>query len=140
MADTKVTFTVRIDARGLEKSVQPILTKRLGSITRRIANQARQDVPVKTGNLGRSIVEEPIKFTRPLVAESGVVAGGDKAPYAAAVHEGIAHSYVIVPRRANALRFKIGNRVVFARRVTHPPMKARPFLRNAAERIIQAER
>lgn len=133
----RITVKVDIDQGALAAAVGPILRRRMASLTRRIANQARQDVPVRTGNLGRSIKEEPVTMAGPFRVESGVVATAD---YAAAVHNGISHSYVIVPRRAKALRFEVGGRVVFARRVVHPPMKARPFLLNAARRIAAEER
>ena len=137
MADgIRTTFTLRIDARQLETQVQPFLRSRLASLTRRIANQARQDVPVLTGNLGRSIREDEIVAAGPLKLEGGVTAHAD---YAAAVHEG-SRPHVIVPRRASVLRFEVGGRTVFARRVQHPGTKPRPFLRNAAERIIAQEK
>lgn len=74
-----------LDAAGLSRQVQPLLIQRMRSLTRRIANQARQDVPVKTGNLGRSIREDPIKTVGPFRVEGGVTA---TAPYAVFVHNG----------------------------------------------------
>lgn len=126
----------QIAESALAAKVQPILAARLASVTRRIANQARADVPVKTGNLGRSIREDEIRFIGPFVAESGVTA---HAPYSAAVHQGT-RPHVIRPRRAEALRFEIGGRVVFSKLVHHPGVRGRPFLRNAAERILAAEK
>lgn len=41
--------------------------------------------------------------------------------------------YKIRPRRAKALRFKVGGRIVFARSVTHPGIKPRKFGRNATQ-------
>ena len=134
--DFKVTLRINVDQARLESTAGPIIRRRLASITRRIANQARVDVPVLTGNLGRSIREDDIKMAGPLKAEGGVTAHAD---YAAAVHEG-SRPHIIRPRRAQALRFEVGGRTVYARMVRHPGTKARPFLRNAAERIISAER
>ena len=130
------SFEFDLDETALASAVRPILVQRVASLTRRIATQGRLNVPVKTGNLGRSIREDEIKFTGPLVVEGGVTAHAD---YAAAVHEG-SRPHIIRPRRAKALRFEVGGRTVFARMVRHPGTKARPFLRNAAERIIAAER
>lgn len=134
--DFKVTVRIDVDPSRLASTAGPIIRRRLASITRRIANQARVDVPVLTGNLGRSIREDEIKAVAPLVVEGGVTAHAD---YAAAVHEG-SRPHIIRPRRAQALRFEVGGRTVYARMVRHPGTKARPFLRNAAERIISAER
>lgn len=132
----RTRVTIRVDESVLQSQLMPHLQQRTASLTRRIANQARQDVPVLTGNLGRSIREDPITVTG-MKVESGVTAHAD---YAAAVHEGRKGGKIIVPVRAKALRFNIGGRVVYARRVVMGAVKARPFLRNAAERIIAAER
>lgn len=121
-----------LDGPELERQLRDVLQARMESLQRRVANQARQDVPVKTGHLGRSVREGAIRFVGPLTVEGSVEA---TASYAAAVHEG-ARPHVIRPRTAKALRFEVGGRTVFAKMVRHPGMKARPFLRNAALRII----
>lgn len=109
--------------------------RRMASLQRRIANQARQDVPVRTGNLGRTVGEGQIRVTGPRSVSGSVHA---KADYALYVHEGT-RPHIIRPRRAQALRFQIGGRTVFAKMVRHPGTKARPFLRNAAVRIAAQE-
>jgi hypothetical protein len=52
---------------------------------------------------------------------------GYTAPYARWLHEGT-RPYTIVPKTARALRFQVGKRVVFAKRVRHPGLRGRPFL------------
>ena len=47
--------------------------------------------------------------------------------YARPQHEGTG-PFVIVPRRRKALRFTVGGDVVFAKRVNHPGIRAKPFL------------
>lgn len=42
--------------------------------------------------------------------------------------------HVIRPRNAKALRFTIGNKVVFAKKVNHPGTKATHFFTNAVQR------
>lgn len=91
---------------------------------------------MRTGNLGRTIGEGAITFTGPRTVHGSVHANADYAVY---VHEGT-RAHVIRPVKAQALRFQIGGRTVFAKLVRHPGMKARPFLRNAAERIAARER
>lgn len=120
-----------LDGADLERQTRELLQARMESLQRRVANQARQDVPVKTGHLGRSIREGSVRFVGPLVVAGSVEA---TASYAAAVHEG-SHPYVIRPRNASVLRFEVGGRTVFAKMVRHPGTKARPFLRNAALRV-----
>jgi len=119
----------------LTRQVGEIAKRRMESLQRRIANQARQDVPVKTGNLGRTIREGEVRFVGPAVVSGYVEA---TAPYAAAVHEG-SRPHVIRPRTKQYLRFDVGGRTVFAKMVRHPGTKARPFLRNAAVRVIQQD-
>lgn len=47
-------------------------------------------------------------------------------------------AHVILPKNAPMLRFVIGGRVVFARRVNHPGTAKRPFMENAAQAGSQA--
>lgn len=122
----------------LSAQLLPIMRRRMASLQRRIANQARADVPVATGNLGRTIVEDEIKMVGPFRVDGGVSAGGPQAPYAAAVHEG-SRPHLIRPRNRQFLRFEIGDRVVFTKLAHHPGTKSRPFLLNAAQRIAGQE-
>lgn len=135
---------ITLNEQALNEQARSYGRRRLASIQRRTATQARVDVPVKTGNLGRTIQEEPIRFVGPRSVSGGVTAGKPVAagslgaPYAAAVHEG-RRARVIRPRHAKALRFEIGGRVVYATVVRQGPMRGRPFLRNAAYRIAAQE-
>lgn len=131
MADFE--YTLRIDARALDKAVGPMLARSAASITRRIAAQAKINVPVDTGFLGRSIEELPIRFPTPLTAESGVAATANYARY---VHEGT-RPHVIRPRNARVLAWPQPNPTNFARLVHHPGTTARPFLRNAADSVVR---
>jgi hypothetical protein len=54
--------------------------------------------------------------------------------YAKFVHDGT-RPHVIRPRQAQALRFLVGGRVVYAKVVHHPGTRARPFLDQAAREI-----
>lgn len=131
MAANDPTFSFEADRGAIADQVQPILARQMASLTRRIAAQAKVNVPVRTGNLGRSIQEDPIVFSGPFRVDSGVTA---TANYAAAVHEGT-RPHKIVPKTGTYLRFQVGNRTVFAREVNHPGTRPRPFLRNAAEQV-----
>ncbi|OMB79285.1 hypothetical protein A5743_14390 [Mycolicibacterium conceptionense] len=132
----RVSARVELNERELNDQARAFLRRRMASLQRRTANQARQDVPVRTGNLGRTIGEGQIHFTGPRTVAGSVHA---KADYALYVHEGT-RPHVIRPKRAQALRFQIGGRTVFARLVRHPGTRARPFLRNAGQRVAMRER
>ena len=134
MATVTARFTV--NEPGLNRQFQRIGKKRLASIQRKTVVEAKMRVPVRTGNLGRTIRDDPIKVTGPRRLSGGVTAHAD---YAAAVHQG-SRPHVIRPRNpGGVLRFNMGARVVYAKRVNHPGSKGRPFLKNAAEAVVARE-
>ncbi|UXE04399.1 tail assembly chaperone [Mycobacterium phage Funsized] len=126
-----VSARVEINDAELERQSGAYLRRKHRQITRRIANQARADVPVRTGNLGRTIGEMPQRYV-PYHVSGGVEATAD---YAAAVHEG-SRAHFIRARRAEALHFFWHGREMFRRSVWHPGTRPRPFLRNAARRVV----
>ncbi|AXN53296.1 tail assembly chaperone [Mycobacterium phage Thonko] len=126
-----VTARITINEPALERESGTIIRRKHRSLTRRIATQARADVPVRTGNLGRMMEESPQVY-RPFHVSGGVE---NKADYAAPVHEG-SRPHVIRARNAQFLHFWSGGVEYFRRSVFHPGTRARPFLRNAAERIV----
>lgn len=130
-----ISYRLDLNRPALDAETQRIGTRRMRSLQRRIANQARADVPVRTGHLGRSVKEGEVRVVGPRTVHGAVL---DTADYALYVHEGT-RPHLIRPRRAKALRFEIGGRTVFARLVRHPGTRARPFLRNAGLRIAGAE-
>jgi hypothetical protein len=95
------------------------------AMTRDVEAQAKARAPVDTGNLRSSI-------TSAVTVTPGAVTGTVVAPveYAAAVHDGRA-AQTIRPVRARALRFRVGNRVVFAMSARVPATRGRPFLSDA---------
>lgn len=60
----------------------------------------------------------------------GVVRVGKEAPYGKFQHEGT-KPYSIFPNRKKALRFVIGGRTIFAKKVDHPGLKPKPFMTDA---------
>lgn len=127
---------VTLDERELNDQTRAFGRRRMASLQRRVANQARTDVPVRTGFLGQSIGEGSIRFTGPRTVTGSVHATADYALY---VHEG-SRPHLIRPVKAQALRFQVGGRTVFARLVRHPGVRPRPFLRNAGVRVASRER
>ncbi|UYP17712.1 HK97 gp10 family phage protein [Rhodococcus sp. Z13] len=134
MADAGYRFT--LDTGRVAATAQPIIARKVASVTRRIAAQAKLNAPVRTGNLARSIQEGPIVFQGPFRVTSGVTA---TANYAAAVHDGT-RPHVIRARNGGFLRFPGSDgSPVFRRSVNHPGTRPRPFLRNAAEQVMRSE-
>lgn len=128
---------LEIDTAALNAAVMPRVETFVRAFVDRVATQARDDAPERSGRLKGAIAPDPVRRTGPWSVESGVSV---RVPYAAAVHEG-ARPHVIRPRRAAVLSFywpKVG-RQVFFRRVNHPGNAAQPFLRNAAHKVISAD-
>lgn len=97
----------------------------VNKITRQTLNRSAVLCPVDTGRLRASGSMR--------IAERGSSVVGQveyTANYAAAVHNGT-RPHVIVPRRGRYLRFQVGGRTVYARRVQHPGTPARPYLATA---------
>lgn len=88
-----------------------------------IWEKAREYAPVRTGFLKEHIVKE-VEVGRGRVIS--------QAPYSAFVEYGT-RPHGIFPRRARALRFEVGNDVIFARYVRHPGSKPRSYMRRALE-------
>jgi len=84
---------------------------------------AKRRVPVRTGRLRSSIKT----FTRPLMATIRPL-----VKYADFVHDGT-RAHTIRPKKARALAFKKGGKMIFARGVRHPGTKAQPFMANAVD-------
>src|SRR5690606_16486493 len=114
-----------VDRVGLERA--SILVKK---VTRQHLNRAEVVIPVDSGRLRvwravragdgfGSMVKGQVEYT---------------ADYAAAVHNGT-RPRVIVPRRGRYLRFQMGGRTVYARRVNHPGTPARPYLATALQEV-----
>lgn len=136
MTEFRFRAGFRVNEAGLARQVQPILRRTHSSLTRRIHAQAVADVPVRTGHLGRSHRELPQVFRSPFHVSGGV---GAFATYAAPVHEG-SRAHRITAKNGKALRF-IGSSgdAVFRRSVWHPATRARPWLLNAARRVVATD-
>lgn len=128
------TFEFELDESALQAQLQPILVREQQSIQRRIVAEAKRRVPVRSGFLRNSIHEEPATGSGSRMVLGGVTAD---APYAHFVHDGT-RPHLIVPRRANVLRFEVGGRTVFAKRVHHPGTRPRPFITEAIEAVTGA--
>lgn len=98
-----------------------------------MVNRARILVPVDTGRLRASI---RIESRRTFTLRSVYTIGSD-LEYAAFVNDGT-RPHIIRPRRAQALRFRIGGRIVYAKVVHHPGTRARPFLDDALRQVAAA--
>lgn len=91
---------------------------------------AQHDVGVKTGALRASIT------SRLTVQSTGLVMTVGSANRVAYLHHEGTKPHVILPRRANALRFEMHGKIVIARKVNHPGTKANPYLSGNLARVV----
>jgi phage gpG-like protein len=111
----------RASFQAMQRSVLRVLRRAMQNLTGRFLR-------VRTGRLRASLTARAFVLGNEVV---GVV--GTNVFYGRIHEEGVPHPWPIVPRRKKALRFTVGGKVVFARRVMHPGLKARPWLSTAAE-------
>jgi len=105
--------------------------KRVARTTRQTFNRARVLSPWDTGLLrgAHSMSVRTVPSRRKVI---GTVSAA--TDYAAAVHEGSA-PHIIRPRKKQALKFKIGGRIVIVRSVRHPGARAQPWLATALAEV-----
>lgn len=111
-----------IPPAGVEDRAARLAEPRMRKLGRSITRTARRRVNVRTGHL-RSTIGDRTARTGPVV----VTEVFSTARYSRYVHDGT-RPHAIVPRRARALRFEVGGRVVFAHRVWHPGYRGNPYL------------
>ena len=96
----------------------------------RIYEAARRNVPVRTGVLRSSIEKGGVgDFLY-------VSMGNPRAYYAPYVEYGT-RPHMIYPRRAQALRFEVRGKTVFAKYVRHPGTEAKWIMRDSAEETLK---
>lgn len=87
-----------------------------------VAAEARRRVPFRSGNLRRSIRRKNATQRKATVV----------AHYSAFFVDAGTKAHVIRPKRARGLIFEAGGRTIFAKKVDHPRVRARPFRASAA--------
>jgi Bacteriophage HK97-gp10, putative tail-component len=124
--------TFRPDPAEIRRAAREAALRELNIGVRQVTNRAKILTPVDTGRLRSSIRFRIAASNNP----SAVVF--TEVQYAPMVHDGT-RPHVIRPRNAQALRFRVGGRTVFAKVVQHPGTRARPFLTRAL-REVSAQR
>lgn len=124
---------IRLDRAELNRTIRGASRDELETTARQVVNRAKVLAPVDTGRLRSSIRVERRSF---LGLRVRYTIGSD-LNYAAMVHDGT-RPHTIRPKRAQALRFRVGGRIVYARVVHHPGTRARPFLDRALREVTAA--
>lgn len=124
---------IRLDRAALNRQFRSTGRSEGEAAARQVVNRAKILAPVDTGRLRASIRVE----RRRTLALRQIWTVGSDVEYAPMVHDGT-RPHIIRPRRAQALRFRVGGRVVYARVVHHPGTRARPFLDRALREVARA--
>lgn len=120
------TVRVEINRVALNRIAAQSAGRLVLTTTRKVLNRAKILTPVDTGTLRNSQTMVVRTIGRTITGRVET-----RIKYALAVHEGVHHPVIVVPKRKKALRFVINGRVVFARKVILPPRRGRPWLRRA---------
>ncbi len=111
-----------IPPAGVDEEAARQAAPTMRKLGRSVTRTARRRVNVRTGHL-RSTIGDETTMAGPVVTTTVFAT----ARYARWVHDGT-RPHAITPRRAKALRFEIGGRIVFAKRVWHPGYRGSRFL------------
>lgn len=109
------------DVSDLRSAIRARTAELVRDASDEVLRETQATAPVVTGNL-RNTHEVSGPVEQGNVTSSTLSA---EAPYAAAIADG-ARPHEIRPRQAQALRFVMNGRVVFARLVQHPGNRAHP--------------
>lgn len=121
---------VSINEEALAAEMTPRLVRLHSRMTREISDLAVVYAPQDTGELDRSIREDPQEVL-PMRVSGGVTAHARHAIY---VHEGT-RPHVIRTDPDHPMVFRIGGRKVFTDLVNSPGQRANPFLRRALDEV-----
>lgn len=122
--------SVRLDRADLRRAIRGASMRELRTVGPMVVNRAKVLAPVDTGRLRASIRGE---YRRTWTLRPQFTVGSD-VEYAGFVNDGT-RPHQIRPRNASVLRFRVGNRWVYARVVNHPGTRPRPFLDRALREI-----
>jgi hypothetical protein len=121
----------KFDKAAINRLGLDIARREVTDTTRRVLTRAIVLTPVDTGLLRAA--------NQMRVRVQGLTVTGEvfnPTIYADAVHSG-SRAHVVRPRRKKVLRFVVGGQVVFARKVTIPARRGRPWLYRALVEVAK---
>lgn len=121
---------IRLDRASIRRSIRQASMSELRIVGPRVVNRAKILCPVDTGRL-RASIQGDLRRTWTLRPQFTVFTNVDYAPL---VHDGT-RPHTIRPVRAQALRFIVDGRVVYAKVVHHPGTRGKPFLDRAVREV-----
>ena len=116
-------MTVTVDIPDFSNLVDLASERATKRITARVQEQAVATAPVDTGEYRRNIVAD---FNSDEVRAEAV--------YSRALEYGLP-ARTITPKNGKALRFKVGGKTVYAKKVNLPSRGPNPVMRNASRKV-----
>lgn len=115
--------------QGAGEQMDMVVARLLRTTAAEIQTEAQQFAPKRTGALAASITAH---FPN---ANTAII--GPEVKYGPYQELGTRGPYPIYPRKPGGyLVFKVEGKTVFARKVTHPGLKAKPYMRPATQDVI----
>lgn len=121
--------TLRVDRSAANRVATDEAVYQVANWVRLTQNRATILCPVRFGNLRG---QHKVRVARMPPGARGEVY--NDADYAEAVHDGTP-AFDIRPKKKKALKFEVGGRTVFAKKVHHPATRGRPWLARAAQEV-----
>lgn len=126
--------------RFAQNIVDTIVQKRVIEPSEKVYRDAKINlsntmVNVQTGNLRSNL-----SMSKNVSKRAATVEIKSDTPYSRFVHDGTKPHTILPKDPAGVLRFQVGGRTVFSKRVQHPGTKARPFLVKALSKHFRSVR
>ena len=119
----------------LTGAMQEVLEGEQTVVQRKLSGEV---LNARTGRLLGSVAINPPEATGDLI-EGSLQAGGPEAPWGVFQEYGTKGPYAIEAKIARVLAFEVGGETVFAKRVTHPGLIERSFMRSTADELKASE-
>ena len=138
ISETITTNLPQIGARVLEAltgAMSANMAREEGVIQGKLSGEV---LKIGSGRLLGTVAVNPPAVTGDLI-EGSVQAGGPEAPWGVFQEYGTDGPYTIEAKVAKVLAFEVGGETVFARRVTHPGLIERSFMRSTQDELREQE-
>lgn len=112
------------------KELSRNLASAVARSTAELEGVSAKETPVDTGHLQRNIMSSTYKLKGEIYPRDIT---GKNVKYASAVHDGVP-ARTIYPKRKKVLVFRKNGKLIFAKKVRHPGIKANPFFTRAVEK------
>jgi hypothetical protein len=128
------------DIQAYQDAIEVALYARTQQLTHMFAERVRANLSgevlqSRSGRLLGTVMEQGPYATGDSI-QSGVIAGGEEAPYGIVHEKGGIDFYTIYPVNRKALAFEMNGKMCFFASVNHPPALERPWFGPVADEMM----